>query len=59
MGYGEVGLKGRPRQGTYGFGVEGLGFGAKEDAGCGLIFLGEFVGIDIVGSSEHPGGGRD
>ncbi len=59
VGYGEVVLKGRPGQGANGFGVKGLGFGAEEDAGCRVIFLREFVGVEIVGRGEHPGGGRD
>ena len=49
VGDGEVGLQGGLCEGADGFGVEGLGFGTKEDAGRGVVFLREFVGVEIVG----------
>src|ERR1700748_2542275 len=39
--------------------MEGLSFGSKENASGRVIFLCEFVGIEIVGRGEHPGSGGD
>ena len=55
VGEGEVGLERGLREGADGFGVEGLGFGTEEDAGGGVVFLREFVGVEIVGGGEDPG----
>jgi hypothetical protein len=57
VGHGEVVLEGRLRESAYGLGVERLGFGAEEDAGGGVVFLREFVGVEVVGCVENPGGG--
>lgn len=56
---GEIALERGFCQGADGFGVERLGFSAEQDAGGGVIFLGEFIGVEKVGGSERPGGGRD
>ncbi len=56
---GEVALEGGLCEGADGFGVEGLGFGAEQEAGGGLVLLREFVGVEIVGCGEDPGGGGD
>ena len=39
--------------------MERLGFGTEKDAGGGLVFLGELVGVEVVGSGEDPGIGGD
>ena len=59
VGDGEVGGEGGFREGTDGFGVKGLTLGAEEEAGGGLVFLREFVGVEVVGGGEDPGGGGD
>ena len=59
VGQGEIGFECGPGESANGFGVERLGFGAEEDAGCGIVFASEFVGVEIVGGGEYPGGGRD
>ena len=39
--------------------MKGLGLGAEEEAGGGLVFLREFEGVEVVGGGEDPGGGGD
>jgi hypothetical protein len=58
-GYGEVAFERCRGEGAEGFGVEGLGFDAEEEAGGGLILLGELEGVEIVGCGEDPGSGGD
>jgi hypothetical protein len=55
VGQGEIALQRGSGQGADGLGVEGLSFGAEEDAGGGVVFLREFVGVEIVGCGEEPG----
>ena len=57
VGEGEVELQGGFGEGADGFGMERLGFGAEEDAGGGVVFLRELVGVEVVGCGEYPGAG--
>ena len=41
-----------------GFGGQGLGFGAEQEAGRGLVLLHELEGVEVVGRGEYPGGKR-
>jgi hypothetical protein len=59
VGRGEVALDGRLCQGANGLGAERLGFGTEEEAGGGVVFLREFVGVEVVGRGEDPGACRD
>ena len=59
VGDGEVGGEGGGGEGAKGLGGEGVGFGAEEEAGGGLMLLGELEGVEIVGGGEDPGGGGD
>jgi hypothetical protein len=45
-------------EGAESFGGKRLGFGAKQEAGGGGVFLHEFEGVEVIGCGENPGGWR-
>ncbi len=57
MGYGKVDADGGLCERADGLGLEGLGLGAKEEASCGVMILGEFEGVEVVCCGLDPGGG--
>lgn len=59
VGDGEIAGEGGFGEGADGLGLEGLALGAEEEAGGGAVFLRKFVGVEIVGRGENPGGGGD
>jgi hypothetical protein len=56
---GEVGGEGGFCESANGFGVEGLAIGTEEETGGGVVFLREFISVEVVGCCEDPGGGGD
>ena len=54
---GEVGEERGFGEGADGFGVDGLGFGTKQNAGGGVAFLRELPCVEVVGCGEDPGVG--
>ena len=53
---GEIALHCGSGEGANGLGMERLGFGTEKDAGGCTVFLCEFIGVEVVGGSEDPGG---
>ena len=55
VGEGEVGEERGFGEGADGLRMDGLGFGAEQDAGGGVVFLRELPGVEVVCGGEEPG----